>query len=138
MAFVLTGDSKRFFQTVIAYMAYFGSRYVGNDIQVLCGNIFDNAYVKTFTLFCIMMQAAEANVTIALIMTICFLFAQYLMSRSAKCRPYADKTIAKKIDAKPLFWPTNADEAAKLKASKILMKNTANQPIPFQVNPPQS
>lgn len=99
--------SGKYADALVAYVAYFGSRYVGNDIQVLCGNIFDHPLVKTFTLFCIMYQAAK-DVKIALAMTVVFLVFQFILSRTKKCAPYADKTNAR-IDTKPYFWPKNAD-----------------------------
>ena len=82
---------KKVIKSIVTYMAYFGSRYVGNDIQLLCGNIFDRAFVKTLTLFCIMFQATD-NLELAIIMTLIFLVAQYLMSLSPVCTKYIDPT----------------------------------------------
>ena len=42
---------RKCFKAIVSYMGYFGSRYVGNDIQLLCGNILDHPVAKTFTLF---------------------------------------------------------------------------------------
>lgn len=89
-------------------MAYFGAKYVGNDIQVLCGNILDHAWVKSFTLFCIMFQATD-NVKLALAMTCFFMTCQYLLSLSPVCDKYVDKTIAPRIDHHATVWPSNRD-----------------------------
>jgi hypothetical protein len=75
------------------YMGYFGSRYVGNDIQVLCGNIFDHELVKTVTLFCIMFQATD-NVRIALWLTFALSVIKWVMTEWPVCDRYVDKTIS--------------------------------------------
>ncbi len=106
----MTGAStqKRLVKGFVTYMAYFGAKYVGNDIQVLCGNILDHAWVKTFTLFCIMYQAAD-DVKLALCLTVFFLIAQYSVSLSPTCNSYVDKTVAKHIERHANVWPRNPD-----------------------------
>jgi len=79
------------FKALATYMGYFGSRFVGNDIQLICGNLLDTTIGKTFTLFCIMMQATTYNWQIALLMTLVFLVVQYFSSTLSECRPYRDK-----------------------------------------------
>jgi len=83
--------AKKCTKAVISYMAYFGSKYVGNDIQVLCGNLLDHPYMKTFTLFCIMYQATD-RFDLSIIMTSFFLVLQYVMSLQPICNKYIDKT----------------------------------------------
>lgn len=104
-------NSPKYTKTVVTYMAYFGSRYVGNDIQVLCGNIFDHPYVKTFTLFCIMYQASD-NLNIATTMTLFFLTIQYFLSNVSTCKPYVDTTSSKNVETKKTIWPKNKDTDA--------------------------
>jgi hypothetical protein len=99
---------KKVIRAVITYMAYFGAKYVGNDIQVLCGNILDHALVKSFTLFCIMFQATD-NLKLALLMTAFFMTCQYLLSLSPVCNKYVDKTVAPRIDHHATVWPRNKD-----------------------------
>lgn len=90
-------------KAVAAYLGYFGSRYVGNDIQLLCGNVLDHPIVKTFTLFCIMFQATD-NFYLGSVMTIIFLTIQYAMSNSESCRNYIDKTTMKKSEERGKPW----------------------------------
>ena len=94
---------KKCFKGVVSYMGYFASRYVGNDIQLLCGNLLDHPIAKTFTLFCIMFQATD-NLDLALMMTIGFLILQYVMSLSPICSKYVDKTSAKKVKTDSTVW----------------------------------
>jgi len=92
MATVPIDVKRKFAKGVAAYMGYFGSRYVGNDIQVLCGNIFDHELVKTFTLFCIMFQVTD-NVRIALWLTFALSVIKGIMTVWPVCDRYVDKTI---------------------------------------------
>lgn len=101
-------DGKKCMKALIAYMGYFGSRYVGNDIQVLCGNLLDHPIAKTFTLFCIMMQATD-NMKLAVGMTLFFLIVQYVMSITAPCNKYVDKTSATKVNIHNTVWPKNKE-----------------------------
>lgn len=95
------------FKAVVAYMGYFGSRYVGNDIQLLCGNILDTVIGKTFTMFCIMMQATGYNLKVATVMTFVALLVQYLASSVSECRPYRDKLDGKKqVEIRNTVWVT--------------------------------
>jgi hypothetical protein len=103
------GDNgKRCLKGLIAYMGYFGSRYVGNDIQVLCGNLLDHPIAKTFTLFCIMMQATD-NLKLAASMTLFFLVVQYIMSVTEPCNKYVDKLAAPKVNIHQTVWAKNKE-----------------------------
>jgi hypothetical protein len=82
----------RYFDAIAAYVAYFFSRYVGNDVQLLCGSVLDTPFMKTFTLFCVLYLAGGKNVKIALTMTIVFLLFQFFLSKNQNCGPYTDKT----------------------------------------------
>ena len=100
---------RKCFKAIVSYMGYFGSRYVGNDIQLLCGNILDHPVAKTFTLFCIMFQATD-NLDLAVTMTIFFLILQYVMSILPSCNKYTEKTDTKrKIDNHATAWPKDKD-----------------------------
>jgi hypothetical protein len=99
-------NRHKFFKGIISYMAYFGSRFVGNDIQLLCGNVLDHPVAKTFTLFCIMYQATD-SFDMAVAMTLFFLIVQYAMSISPACNKYVDKTTAKKVNIHSVTWPIN-------------------------------
>jgi hypothetical protein len=95
------------FKAVISYMGYFGSRYVGNDIQLLCGNLLDHPIAKTFTLFCIMFQATD-NLDLAVTMTTFFLIIQYVMSVTPSCNKYQDKTDTKRnVNIHATAWPND-------------------------------
>jgi len=94
---------RKIFKAIVSYMGYFASRYVGNDIQMMCGNLLDHPIAKTFTLFCVMFQATD-NFDIALIMTTAFLLAQYFMSVSPLCAPYKEKTQAKHVRTTATTW----------------------------------
>lgn len=100
--------NRKVFKAVASYMGYFGSRFVGNDIQVLCGNLLDHPIAKTFTLFCIMFQATD-NLNLAIFMTVVFLILQYFMSITPACNRYIDKTAAKNINIHAVTWPKNKD-----------------------------
>ncbi len=104
----------------ITYMGYFGAKYVGNDIQVLCGNIFDHAAVKTFTLFCIMYQATD-RLHLSLILTTFFMTFQYVLSLTTTCSKYVDKTGARNIDRTNVIWPRNRDVTS-LGVPKVIEK----------------
>ena len=92
------------FKAIVSYMGYFGSRYVGNDIQLLCGNLLDHPVAKTFTLFCIMYQATD-NFDLAITMTIFFLILQYVMSVLPSCNKYTEKTDNKrKVNIHATTW----------------------------------
>lgn len=100
---------KKCFKALVSYMGYFGSRYVGNDIQLLCGNILDHPVVKTFTLFCVMYQATD-NFDIALIMTIVFLILQYVMSITSICTKYVEKISTNRhVQTYGTAWPHDKD-----------------------------
>ena len=95
---------KKVNKAIMTYMGYFGSRFVGNDIQVLCGNVLDTPLAKSFTLFCIMYQATD-NLNVALSMTLVFVIIQYLMSISPSCGKYKDKTTSKHVNNVGTAWP---------------------------------
>jgi hypothetical protein len=59
------------FKGIMAYFIFFGTKYIGNDIQNYCGNVMDKTIVKIFTLFCIMYQAT-GNFKLALFLTFIF------------------------------------------------------------------
>lgn len=99
---------KRLVKGFVTYMGYFGAKYVGNDIQVLCGNILDHAWVKTFTLFCIMYQATD-DFKLGIFLTVFFMIAQFIVSLSPNCNSYVDKTVAKRIHRRANIWPQNPD-----------------------------
>lgn len=106
----MTSDqtNRKVFKAVASYMGYFGSRFVGNDIQVLCGNLLDHPIAKTFTLFCIMFQSTD-SLNLSIFMTVLFLILQYFMSVSPACNRYIDKTSAKNINIQAVSWPKNKD-----------------------------
>ena len=99
---------KKLGKAVVSYMGYFGSRYVGNDIQMLCGNILDHPIIKSFTLFCIMFQATD-SINLALFMTMVFIVLQYVMSVSSICNKYVDKTTAKNVNIHATAWAQDKD-----------------------------
>ena len=99
---------RKVFKAICSYMGYFGSKFVGNDIAVLCGNLLDHPIAKTFTLFCIMYQATD-QFNLAVIMTLSFLILQYIMSITPACNKYVDKTTAKKVNIHAVTWPKNTE-----------------------------
>ena len=108
---ILTNDeSQKYFKAIGSYMAFFGSRYVGNDIQLMCGNIMDHAYVKTFTLYCIMFNATS-SFKIATIVTCGFLLLQYIMSISPQCSNYVDKNAKRRVKSKNPILKENKEHA---------------------------
>src|SRR6478609_2261672 len=90
---------------VVAYISFFGSRFVGNDMQVTCGSLLDHPVAKTVTLFAIMYQASR-DVQTAVVATAFFLLLQYLASRASACRPYKDKPSAPEVDVRGRAWPS--------------------------------
>jgi hypothetical protein len=96
-------DGKRLTSAVVTYISFFGSRFVGNDIQVMCGSLFDTAPGKTVTLFAIMYQASQ-DVRTALYATIFFMALQYTLSLFRGCGPYIDKTTAKNVRTRGRVW----------------------------------
>ena len=108
MSLQAMSTERKVVKAFATYMGYFGAKYVGNDIQVLCGNIFDHPAVKTLTLFCIMFQATD-NVRIALSVTMVLLCFQYVISLAPTCGKYLDKTVAKRVDNHGVIWPSNVD-----------------------------
>jgi uncharacterized membrane protein len=76
---------KPMWKAIAAYMIYFGTRYVSNDIKYFCGNFMDHSVVKTFTIFCIAYQATE-QVRMSLIATLLFAFLQYYITYYPKCK----------------------------------------------------
>lgn len=98
------GDTQKYINAGVAYLAFFGSRFVGNDIQVSFGNLLDTPVAKTLTLLAIMYQATQ-NWRIALIVTAAAMFIHYLASLSPWGGPYKDKVSAKHVDVRGHFWP---------------------------------
>lgn len=99
----------KIFKAIVAYMGYFASRYVGNDIQNICGNLLDTPVAKTFTLFCIMFQATD-NLNLSITMTIVFLLIQYVMSITPQCGKYIEKTDAKrKVNIHATAWAKDVE-----------------------------
>ncbi len=82
----------KFFDIFAMYLAYFGSKFVGNDLLVLCGNLFDTELVKIFTLFCICYNASGKDVKIAMAGTVLLFGLQYGMAKTNECKNYMDKT----------------------------------------------
>lgn len=81
---------KPIWKATTAYMIYFGTRYVSNDIKYFCGNVMDHIVVKTFTIFCIVYQATE-ELRFSLGTTILFTFFQLYISLHPSCHSYQDK-----------------------------------------------
>jgi len=106
-------EHKRYMKAMFTYFGFFASRYVGNDIQVSCGNLLDTPIVKTFTLWCLMYQASD-DFHVATIMTCAFLLLQYVMSNSDSCKAYVDKTSSSQLNTKGVIWPVNNDPDATL------------------------
>ena len=104
-------DGRKVFKAFGSYFAFFGSRFVGNDIQLLCGNYFDHPIVKTFTLWCIMYNASD-NVKIATAVTLVILLLQYILSNVDACKPYEDKLGSSQLDTRNYIWPRNIDPDA--------------------------
>ena len=75
---------KPMWKAIAAYMIYFGTRYVSNDIKYFCGNIMDHPVIKTFTIFCIAYQATE-ELRMTLIATSLFSIIQYYIAYYPKC-----------------------------------------------------
>jgi len=117
--FLSDATFKKCFKALVSYMGYFASRYVGNDIQLLCGNLLDHPIMKTFTLFCIMFQATD-NFDLALTMTIAFLILQYVMSTCTVCTKYVEKTAEKRnVEATGTAWAHDKDlDALNIKKKK--------------------
>ena len=90
----------------LLYFTFFLSRYPGNDIQYLCGSLFDTPVAKTVILFAIMYSGSR-DIKVAVIMTAVFLTFQYVLSRCAKCTPYVDKNKHSKTEKS--MWVTNLD-----------------------------
>ncbi len=122
------GVRARLIKGFVTYMGYFGAKYVGNDIQVLCGNIFDHAVVKTFTLFCIMYQATD-RVHLALLMTVFFMTFQFILSMTTTCNKYIDKTTSTSVDRTAVIWPRHTP-ALKTKV-KMPKANRRATYVPF-------
>ncbi len=87
---------KPYLDALLLYFSFFLSRYPGNDVQVLCGNVFDTALAKTVILFAIMYSGSR-DVRVALVMTGIFLSLHYVLSKCEGCGPYADKTKHDKV-----------------------------------------
>lgn len=102
---ITMSDSQKFANAVVAYFAFFGSRFVGNDIQVTLGGLLDTPVAKTFSLMAIMYQATQ-NARIALICSAVAMIAHYLVSVSPWGGPYKDKVSAKHVDIRGQFWPS--------------------------------
>lgn len=104
---ISSDDMSLVVKAIASYMGYFGSRFVGNDIQLMCGNLLDTSVGKTFTLYCIMLQATSFNYKFALYATLVCLLGQYLASLYSQCRPYRDKTDkTKSLNIMNTIWPT--------------------------------
>lgn len=95
---------KKYIDAFVTYVTFFLSRYVGNDVQVLCGSLFDTPIAKTLILFAIMYSATK-EARVAAVMTVFFLLAQYLLSRNKQCGPYVDKTAKSNMDTN--IWAPN-------------------------------
>jgi hypothetical protein len=102
---VMSLKQEALVNAVVAYISFFGSRFVGNDIAVTCGSLIDHPIAKTITLFAIMYQAAR-DVRAALVATAFFLVLQYLASRMSACHPYKDKPSAPDVDVRGRAWPS--------------------------------
>ena len=103
-------DRRKFTAAIVTYISFFGSRFVGNDIQVMCGSLFDTPMGKTVTLFAIMFQASQ-DVRVALYATLFFMTLQYILSWSRFCSPYIDKTTAKNVETRGRVWASISDKS---------------------------
>ena len=97
---------KPHLDALLLYFNFFLSRYVGNDVQYLCGNMFDTPVAKTVILFAIMYSGSR-DVKVALVMTAVCLTFQYVMSRCVQCAPYVEKNKHSKTEKS--VWVTNLD-----------------------------
>jgi hypothetical protein len=96
--------AQKYVNAAVTYLAFFGSRFVGNDVQVSCGALLDTPIAKTVTLVAVMYQATQdwraAFIAAAAVMVI-----QYVASLTPWCGPYKDKMSAKHVDIRGHLWP---------------------------------
>jgi hypothetical protein len=104
-------NHQKFINAAVAYFAFFGSRFVGNDIQVTCGSLLDTPLLKTVTLLAIMFQATQ-DLKAAIVCTGAVMVAHYLASTFPQCGPYKDKVSAKHVDIRGHLWPKISQGAA--------------------------
>lgn len=76
---------------LVIYNSFFLSRYVGNDIQNMCGSFFDAAIPKSIILY-IVIYAGSRNVVVSLVIGTIMLFMQWWMSRKQQCMPYKERS----------------------------------------------
>lgn len=68
-----------------SYFTFFGTRYIADELKHTCGNMFENPYVKMFTLFCIFYQSSN-SLRLAISLTfIITLFHKY-MEKHQNCK----------------------------------------------------
>jgi hypothetical protein len=94
----LVGSSpKPWIDGLIMYNSFFLSRYVGNDIQNLCGNMFDRPLPKTLILF-VVMYTGSRNVAVSIVLTILLIGVQYVMTNKEECKPYKERNYKSSIN----------------------------------------
>jgi hypothetical protein len=79
--------SKPWVDALVTYTNFFLSRYVSQDIAMLCGSVFDTPGFKTLTLFGIM-YGATRNIRLATIFTVVLLILNLFMANNKQCHPY--------------------------------------------------
>jgi len=90
-----------------AFMVYFGTRYVSNDIKTICGNAMDHYAVKIFTVFCIFYQAS-GNMYATLTFTLLFSLLQVYMKMYPECKSFKDTKYMKMYPECKSFKDTNS------------------------------
>ena len=98
-------SGKPYLDAILLYFSFFLSRYPGNDIQVLCGNMFDTPLAKTLIVF-VIMYSGSRDIHVAILMTLVCLGFQYYLSKCESCGPYVDKTKMKNVQKG--VWITGA------------------------------
>lgn len=94
---ILPDNPKPWIDGLIIYNSFFLSRYVGNDIQNLCGSFFDRPLPKTLILF-VVVYSGSRNVGASIVLTMILICIQWLMSNKEDCKPYKERNYKSSIN----------------------------------------
>lgn len=77
----------------IAYLTYFGTRSLGNQIQALHGDILAHPIVQMLTLVSIMYQATDGQAGYALLLAMAVVLISAVLLLTNTGHPYVDTTM---------------------------------------------
>jgi len=100
--------THKIFRAFASYMTIFGSKYISNDLQMTCGNLFNLPIIKVLTVYCIMYNATSIH-RLSIVLTISIVILQYYLTTEPTCTTYVDPDHAHNLRLRKRKQQLNGD-----------------------------